>query len=190
MRRAVFALLGTTIGTSLLVGAKLGTPTPGGTDSVAIDPASGSGADGVPAPGTPGQTIAAPGQATAAPASSGGAKTAKPTASKTTAAPKTTTKPATTSGLRNGTFTGASASSQYGTIRVTITISGGKITAVSATYPTSPARTATINNDAIPKLKQETLAAQSAKIATVSGATYTSTSYKTSLQSALDKARA
>jgi uncharacterized protein with FMN-binding domain len=36
-------------------------------------------------------------------------------------------------------------------------------------------------------LQQEALAAQSAQIDTVSGATYTSESYKESLQSALDK---
>jgi len=36
---------------------------------------------------------------------------------------------------------------------------------------------------------QEALAAQGAKIDTVSGATYTSVGYMTSLQSALDKAR-
>ena len=40
----------------------------------------------------------------------------------------------------------------------------------------------------MPILRSEALSAQSAKINTVSGATYTSDGYKTSLQSAIDKA--
>ena len=43
---------------------------------------------------------------------------------------------------------------------------------------------------ATPILSSETLTAQSANIDTVSGATYTSNSYKVSLQSAIDLARA
>jgi uncharacterized protein with FMN-binding domain len=42
----------------------------------------------------------------------------------------------------------------------------------------------------MPKLQQEALTAQNANVATVSGATYTSQAYKSSLQSALDQARA
>jgi len=60
---------------------------------------------------------------------------------------------------------------------------------VSATYPLA-GNSATINPVAIPKLKQETLTAQSARVAAVSGATYTSKSYTESLQSALDGAKA
>jgi uncharacterized protein with FMN-binding domain len=41
---------------------------------------------------------------------------------------------------------------------------------------------------AVPRLNQEAVSAQSANIDAVSGATYTSTGYKQSLQSALDKA--
>ncbi|WP_030038450.1 FMN-binding protein, partial [Streptomyces resistomycificus] len=42
----------------------------------------------------------------------------------------------------------------------------------------------------VPKLNQATVAAQSADIDAVSGATYTSAGYKKSLQSAIDKANA
>jgi uncharacterized protein with FMN-binding domain len=42
----------------------------------------------------------------------------------------------------------------------------------------------------MPRLQQETLSAQNAAIATVSGATYTSNAYKTSLQSAINAAKA
>ncbi|MEU5265510.1 FMN-binding protein, partial [Amycolatopsis sp. NPDC021455] len=45
-----------------------------------------------------------------------------------------------------------------------------------------------INSTAVPALNQETLQAQSARIDTVSGATYTSEGYQQSLQSAIDQA--
>jgi uncharacterized protein with FMN-binding domain len=45
-----------------------------------------------------------------------------------------------------------------------------------------------INSYAIPQLNSEAVSAGSAQIDTVSGATYTSEGYITSLQSALDKA--
>ncbi|MEU9429422.1 FMN-binding protein [Streptomyces sp. NPDC048342] len=94
------------------------------------------------------------------------------------------------SGLRDGTFRGAASTNQYGTVQTTVSISGGRITEVTATYPTSPGTTAQINARAIPALRKEALAAQSATIDSVSGATYTSGSYKKSLQSAIDAARA
>jgi uncharacterized protein with FMN-binding domain len=45
-----------------------------------------------------------------------------------------------------------------------------------------------INSQAVPILNQEAVQAQSAKIDTVSGATYTSEGYTQSLQSAIDAA--
>jgi uncharacterized protein with FMN-binding domain len=101
--------------------------------------------------------------------------------------PAATKKPA--SGLKDGVFKGKGATNPYGTVQVSIKIADGKITAVEATYPTT-GNSATIYPVAIPKLKQETLQAQSAKVAAVSGATYTSQSYQESLQAALDTAKA
>ena len=46
-----------------------------------------------------------------------------------------------------------------------------------------------INDQAVPRLDSEALQVQSADIHTVSGATYTSTDYRRSLQSAIDAAR-
>ena len=70
-----------------------------------------------------------------------------------------------------------------------ITVTGGKVTAVAATeYPEETPRDYQINSFAIPELNSEALAAGSAKIDTVSGATYTSGGYVGSLQNALDKA--
>jgi uncharacterized protein with FMN-binding domain len=74
-------------------------------------------------------------------------------------------------------------------VQVQLTVSAGKITAVEVVeYPNSNGKDQQINAQALPMLVKETLSAQSAKIDMVSGATYTSDGYITSLQSALDKA--
>ena len=54
--------------------------------------------------------------------------------------------------------------------------------------PDASGRDQEINSEAVPELVQETMQAQSAQIDMVSGATYTSDGYVTSLQSALDQA--
>lgn len=95
-----------------------------------------------------------------------------------------------TTGLKNGTYTGQSADTQYGPVQVKITVSGGKITAVDVpVYPTESFRDQEINQQAVPQLVSETLSAQSANIQMVSGATFTSGGYEQSLQSALDEAK-
>jgi uncharacterized protein with FMN-binding domain len=92
-------------------------------------------------------------------------------------------------GSAAGTVTGAAWPTIYGPVQVRITVSGGRITAVKATeYPTGTPRDAQINAHAIPVLNAETLKAGSARIDTVSGATYTTQGYQGSLQNALDKA--
>ena len=77
----------------------------------------------------------------------------------------------------------------YGTVQVTIKVGGGKITSADATYPDN-GFSGTINPNAVNKLNQATLKAQSADVDAVSGATFTSQSYVDSLQAALDKAGA
>ena len=102
-----------------------------------------------------------------------------------------TTKPSGTKSLANGNWTGASSMTRWGPVQVAITVSGGKITAASAPLsPSEDPRSVSINRIAIPKLVQSTLTAQNANVNAVSGATYTSESYKISLQSAIDKSRA
>ncbi|GHF31798.1 uncharacterized protein with FMN-binding domain [Amycolatopsis bartoniae] len=89
----------------------------------------------------------------------------------------------------DGTFTGGAADTRYGPVQVRITISGGRITDAQAVqYPQESGRDVRINSTAVPELDQETLQAQSARIDTVSGATYTSEGYQQSLQSAIDAA--
>ncbi|MDF2443273.1 MAG: hypothetical protein JWR01_1476 [Subtercola sp.] len=96
--------------------------------------------------------------------------------------------PSTTTGV-SGTFTGAVSNTRYGTVQVSITVTAGTITDVTALRLTDKeAKSVSISNRAAPVLRQEVLAAQSAQVASVSGATYTSDAYLTSLQSALDQA--
>jgi uncharacterized protein with FMN-binding domain len=92
--------------------------------------------------------------------------------------------------LKDGTYTGQSTDTRWGPVQVRITVSGGRITAADAVdYPMNNGRDQEINRFAIPQLQNETLQAQSAQIDMVSGATYTSEGYTTSLQSAIDQAR-
>jgi uncharacterized protein with FMN-binding domain len=87
------------------------------------------------------------------------------------------------------TVTGDSVQTRYGPVQVRVTVKNGRITDVTAVaYPQDNPRDQEINSYAIPQLKREVLAAQSAQIDSVSGATYTSGGYTQSLQSALDSA--
>jgi uncharacterized protein with FMN-binding domain len=79
---------------------------------------------------------------------------------------------------------------RYGPVQVEITVTGGKITAATAIELPSGGRSGAISQYVAPILSSEALAAQSAQIDLVSGATYTSDGYAQSLQSALDQARA
>ncbi|MFD7998120.1 FMN-binding protein [Streptomyces mirabilis] len=87
------------------------------------------------------------------------------------------------------TVTGDTVQTRWGPVQVRVTLKNGKITDVTAvSYPTDNPRDQEINSYAIPQLRREALAAQSAQIDSVSGASYTSDGYKQSLQSALDSA--
>ena len=89
------------------------------------------------------------------------------------------------------TITGAVETTMYGPMQVKVTLEGQKITNVAVVQETNDGQESQqIDSFSIPKLTAETLAAQSARIDTVSGATQTSTGYIGSLQSALDMANA
>lgn len=88
-------------------------------------------------------------------------------------------------------FSGQVISTDYGPVQVRITMSGSVLRDVVALQlPGDRRRSAAISSEAGPMLRQEALIAQSARIDTVSGATYTSDGYAQSLQSALDQAHA
>jgi len=97
-----------------------------------------------------------------------------------------------TSGTGGGrTFTGAVDNTNYGPMQVAVTMEGRKITGVKVLQQTDTGSLSQqIDANAIPQLTKETLAAQSARIDAVSGASYTSAGYIKSLQSALDMATA
>lgn len=122
---------------------------------------------------------AAANKAAAASAATKAANTPTPAATPTKAAP---------SGI-SGTFAGATNQTRFGPVQVQITVSNGKITAVKALqYPNGDGRSASISQQAIPYLVQQTLTAQSDQISGVGGASYTSYGFYISLQSALKKA--
>jgi len=111
-----------------------------------------------------------------------GATTAPATQAPATSAPATT--PAKSI---NGTFTGPSINVNYGNVQVKITVVNGRITdAVAVVAPSG--KNDRYTNMAVPTLKKQTLAAQSANIQGVSGASYTSYGWYTSLQGALAQA--
>jgi uncharacterized protein with FMN-binding domain len=94
------------------------------------------------------------------------------------------------SGLKSGTYTGANEQTRFGDVQVEITVSNGTITDVKTVVLTgNEGRSDQINSQAAPILRSEVLSSQSANVASVSGATYTSDAYLASLQSALDKAK-
>lgn len=93
------------------------------------------------------------------------------------------------SNASDGTWNGATVSTVWGDVQVQVVISGGQITDVVPLHLTDRGgRSVQISNRAAPILRSEVLAAQSAHVANVSGATYTTRGYLTSLQSALDQA--
>ena len=111
--------------------------------------------------------------------------TAKPSATaQPTTAPTATTAP---SGATDGSFTGDAISMRYGIVQVKITVQNGKITDAQAV------KAPTGSNDrytqmAVPRLREQTITAQSANIQGVSGASFTSYGWYKSLVSAIAKA--
>ena len=130
----------------------------------------------------------APSKSTAAkPTKQASAKpTAKPTSKPSAAATPTQSAPQ-PSGATDGSFTGDAISMRYGVVQVKITVQNGKITDAQAVRAPSG------SNDrytqmAVPRLREQTIAAQSANIQGVSGASFTSYAWYQSLVSAIAKA--
>jgi uncharacterized protein with FMN-binding domain len=108
------------------------------------------------------------------------ALSAKPT----TPAPTTPIKPV---GGVSGSFTGAVSVTRYGNVQVKITVENGKITDAQAVQVPS-GRNDRYTQMSVPVLRERTIAAQSANIQAVSGASFTSYGWYTSLASAIAKA--
>jgi uncharacterized protein with FMN-binding domain len=87
------------------------------------------------------------------------------------------------------TYQGTTVQTRFGAVQVQVTVSGGTITDVTPLQLTDDDRKSIqISNRAAPLLRTEVLAAQSAGVQTISGATVTSNAYLSSLQAALDAA--
>lgn len=96
-----------------------------------------------------------------------------------------------TGSAKDGSYTGTAVDvgRGYGTIQVQATVSGGRIVDITAlTVPQNDPRSAQISSYAVPNLVQQAISAQSASIAGISGATYTSTGFAESLRAALVQA--
>lgn len=130
------------------------------------------------------------GSGTTAGSGASGSTSSGTSSSGSTTSSGTSSAATTSSGLTDGTYTGASTNTRYGPVQVQVTVTSGRIADVQVIdYPSSNGRDKQINQSAIPRLISETVQAQSAQIDMVSGATYTSHGYITSLQSAIDQAQ-
>ena len=130
---------------------------------------------------SPSAAVVAPPKATTAPAAPAAPAPAAP-------APAAPAAPPAPAGV-SGTFTGGTAQTAYGPVQVQIVVQNNTITSANAIkYPTGNSHDVAIARFAIPALNSETIQAQSAHISMVSGATYTSSGYIQSLQSALSAA--
>jgi hypothetical protein len=132
-------------------------------------------------------TIAVGEQPTSVPSTT---TTARSSPASSVPAPPTTAAPTPTTGSASlRMFVGPPARTRWGSVQVRVTIDDGKIVAVTELQaPNDNSKSRAITSSSRPILEAEAVAAQSADISAVSGATYTSESYKVSLQGALDEA--
>lgn len=169
--KSLAALALTGVGSALIVGFKVHeTPL--------------SGAAGTPV------SVAAPATRAAGPVSPG---SGVPGPRATTSAGPAATAQATSGtavAYADGTWTGPAVDEPWGPFQVEAVVSGGRLTDVVLVTSPTDRHSSRINRQAVPALTQEAIAAQGASVDLVSGATWTSESYATSLQAALDQARA
>ncbi|MDA8277763.1 MAG: FMN-binding protein [Actinomycetota bacterium] len=201
MKRSFYVITGTGVG---LIGVLSFQSSPAKVTLGSSLPTSGSTATTVPS--SPTTSTASSSATTAAPtttaakaaSSQAPAATAAPaptsapsptSAPATTAAPTTTASPTTTAAAGPASATGPTVNYYFGTLAVTATATGHKITnvTVSSLSDGGNSRSASIDQYAIPILEQEAMQAQSANIQNVSGASYTTAGFAQSLQGALAK---
>jgi len=155
-----------------------------------------SGAPSAPAPTAPTASTVAP-PTTVAPSNGGGDDGGQvdDNGNPIVTTPPATTPPSTAAPAAplpagSQVVTGPDVPNRYGDVQVQLTLSGGKITDVTALQlPFDRQRSNEISQIAGPMLRSEVLQVQSANIDIISGATYTSQGYAQSVQAALDQAR-
>ena len=184
-RRGLIALIFTIAGLRLIVGYV--PPAQAGIGGIVPDPLA-----------SPDPLVSASPDATPTPTPSPTPEPSLAPGASATPKPKPTATPKPAATLHNGTYTGSNFFYKFGYMKVTITISGGKVTAASAVqtgkyaigYKKTACTEALFNSAAID------LAASSAagnsfvarRPAACSGATYSWWGYANSLQAAIDKA--
>lgn len=168
--KAVVALVLTGLGSAIVVGFR----TPDATTLGSTATTTTSHSTVATATGAPGSTSAGNGNGNGS-------------ANGTTAAPAATS--AAGGAYADGTWTGSAVQEPWGAFQVQAVVSGGKITSVVLVQSPQDSHSNQINNRAVPSLTQAAIGAQSSKIDMISGATWTSQSYVTSLQAALDQAK-
>lgn len=179
MKRIAYAMLATVSGLVLLFSYRTST----GAEIPTANAAAPAASTGTSGSGTGSGSGSTPSDSTSGSGTGSGSTTG-------TDGTGSTTGTTTSSGLKDGTFTGDAASTRYGPVQVQVTVSGGSIASVDVVeYPNENPRDRQINQQAVPMLVSETTSAQSAQIDMISGATYTSRGYQQSLQSALDQAK-
>jgi uncharacterized protein with FMN-binding domain len=115
--------------------------------------------------------------------------TGQPASSGSTSSSSATPANSSSASFKDGTYTGNSEDTAYGTVQIAVVVSGGKITDVKfLQMPNDLGHTQEVTAAAEPLLKDITLQKQSSHIDFVTGATSTSEGYQQSLQSALDQA--
>jgi uncharacterized protein with FMN-binding domain len=87
----------------------------------------------------------------------------------------------------NGSFTGSVANTRYGPVQVKIVVKNGKIVDAQAVQAPSGSNDR-YTQKAVPVLRKQTIAAQSANVQGVSGASFTSYGWYESLASAIAQA--
>lgn len=113
------------------------------------------------------------------------------TPSQTATAPQSAPPQATTGQYKDGTYTGPVADAYHGYVQVQAVVQGGKlVNVIFLQHPSGRSTSVWINQQAMPYLTQEALAAQSANVNTISGASETSQAFRASLGAALQSAKA
>jgi uncharacterized protein with FMN-binding domain len=185
MRRIVVWVVGTMAGLVLLFSYHTSTE-----GQVVTTAATGAAAAGVVTGG--GSTPGSSSTSTAAPAPTAAPPRGPDPTTPPTSAPHTTAPPATappTTVPRNLVVNGQAYQTRWGIVQVQVTISGGRVADVTPISLTAGNRhDQAVNAVAVPILRQQAIATNSANLDTISGATITSTGYIMSLQSALDAA--
>jgi uncharacterized protein with FMN-binding domain len=185
MRRAPIVITATVLGTAGVLLFKPLAPT--SLASSSTDGASGSGSSTSAGTGSSSSGTSSSGTSSSDSSSSGTSSSG--TSSSGSASSGTSSSSGSTSTAKDGTYTGTAETVRFGTTQVKVTIAGGKITDVQTVQLNEDdPRSYSISESAAPVLRSEVLEKQTAAVDMVSGATYTSTQYEASLQTALDQA--